>query len=265
MSTLTQAVITSYKNDHLQMIFPDLAENIPVYRFSSASNRLKNGLLPFRWDSFQYLAGKYTKILMAGPLTANDHLVQGNNYLLHELACLLLKKAASEFGNELHLVMPDDNHFSEPADFTAAPVKHTVTSVQKFQLNEDHLKNREPSTLYFDWVNRSFRGVVNIKSQDQRHLFLAKGCPKPLLILEENQPGSVPGVQEFVIRGGILNKERSASSPDGRFIFLSGEDEDGPWLYTALLHFKPALPWLVYKCTQGPFHKLVMQQFGKSL
>lgn len=89
---MTQAVITSLKNGHLKMIFPDLAENIPVYRFSSASNGLQKSLLPFRWESFKYLAGNYTKILIAGPLTANDQLVQGNNHLLNELVCLLLKK-----------------------------------------------------------------------------------------------------------------------------------------------------------------------------
>ncbi|MCD8509516.1 MAG: hypothetical protein LRY73_06280 [Bacillus sp. (in: Bacteria)] len=102
--------------------------------------------------------------------------------------------------------------------------------------------------------------LIAIKAEGEKYPFRIIGLASPLLVLQK-QMTFHHHIGEYAINGGWLNKESGLSEGTGRFWFVVSPDEK--YLYTALIHFKPRLPWPLYSLTQAPIHEFVMERFAR--
>lgn len=140
----------------------------------------------------------------------------------------------------------------------AHPIQQ-VRSVQRMSLPPGHGAEWVART-YGRWLSRFLWPFVHVKvRQPADYLFLIRGLPWPLLILELDQKVSQPDRQLFWIRGGLLAGKQS----QGRLEFR--EVLNKKYVLAAIHDFRPRLPWPTYLMTQARIHLLVMYAFGQYL
>ncbi len=133
------------------------------------------------------------------------------------------------------------------------PVLKNVSSLQRIKYRTDRTA-LELSQVYFYWLPRFFRPFILVENHGPRVFFKAMGI-KLLELCKSEERGDENRVVYYVV-GGLL---ASKYTFNGRLEFR--------WMpaqkcfLIALLDFRPALPWLVYKFSQAVIHLYVMNKF----
>src|SRR5690606_5395125 len=80
-----------------------------------------------------------------------------------------------------------------------------------------------------------------------------------LLILKHSQDKSSSQRQVYAIEGGLL----SLRNTRGQLEFRMTQDKKA--ILTMIYHYKPRLPWPLYRMSQAIIHVFVMNAFGRYL
>ncbi|SDZ59075.1 hypothetical protein SAMN05421736_11986 [Evansella caseinilytica] len=235
--------------------------------------------LPLNWCVLQNVFKQYDRIVVTGGLSSADRMMQGNPLHFSEMLLIVLREAAKSFDKEVYLLRKKEPVLLNPLSdseliaiagqqatvFSTSRKRIKTKSVTSVQKNDTgHLSTYSAddwAECYFAWLNNATRGLVKVQKKGWTYYFCAAGLHKPLLVLEKNHAVQSTNVAELMIKSGFLNAESAAAKPIGRFWFISSCD--GKFVYTSLVHFQPALPWLIYRLTQGWIHSVVMQQFQR--
>ncbi|MDQ0255831.1 hypothetical protein J2S74_003213 [Evansella vedderi] len=266
-------IVSSKDRNAVYAQLPKHLRSIPFVPFNLGPSGGDSESSPFSWDSISNLFMSYDHIIIFYPLYSNDQLHQGKEKHLWELLLLLFWKGALTYRKTLSLyknksIIPLEGSFPLDTEFwteqkedltKAGKSLKSVTSIQKIPISKDYSAEKWAS-IYFRWLHTFTKKVITIKDYGSVFPFRVVGAPPPLLVLKKNDSIKEKDICEFVIQGGFLNKESSSEKPLGRFWFVVSPDKK--FLYTALIHFKPALPWFVYLLSQGWIHGLVMKRFG---
>ncbi|MBU9712362.1 hypothetical protein [Evansella tamaricis] len=243
-----------------------LKQGITHYKLGTGEQEDDDTTLPIHWETISHLFKNYDQILLLGCLPTNDKMLQGNGGDLREMIIHLFSIGSIFYKKEV--VMLQDGYNDRELNFLkekrklphVRKTKGTVTSIQKIETR------KQQSSI--EWVNdyvaflRSLtKGIIQVEQKDHLYFFKVMGLPSPLLTLERITDSASPNMVEISIRGGILNKERFHQKPLGRFWFVLTETH----LFTALVHFKPSLPWIIYRLSQGWIHHMVMERFKMKL
>ncbi|MFA9559602.1 hypothetical protein ACERII_20020 [Evansella sp. AB-rgal1] len=231
--------------------------------------------MPYNWDSISTLFHTFDKIILADTLCSNDQMIQGQPWKLTEMMIIILQHASKIYHKPLYRLekqrivpIPFDVPTSELCSqfWKAYPPhkndmnKKSVTSIQKVDIAVE--KNTEEwVNEYFQWIQKFTKGIIKVHTVSSTSSFHVLGWKKPLLTLETNHHLEAYHITEIKIKGGFLNREANVHCPIGRFWFV--QSKNNSYLYTALTHFKPSLPWLVYRMSQGWIHRFVMYKFAK--
>lgn len=231
--------------------------------------------IPITTQAILSLTKDFDEIVIQHPLYTNDQLIQGGRLIVNEFVYNLFRMVAIETniklyiqtGNELLLInketftsLHDLKKFSQHSSF--APSKHTVTSVQKWQTTSFHQAN-DLAYEYYSWIGSFTKKVIKVDIKKDEAYFRLFSLPYPLLVLKK-VPQISTNISEWEIKSGILNKKlKKKKAPLGRLWFIVNDDQCPSTIYSALTHFKPALPWPIYRLTQSILHPFVMNQFKK--
>ncbi len=136
----------------------------------------------------------------------------------------------------------------------------SVRSIQRLPW-VSHGDSQWISTEYMRWLPRLFRSLIQVRTHEESGMvrFHVAGVPRPLLELKLVHDGNEHRRTKFHIVGGML----SATSNTGWLEFR--QVQNGKYTLSAIHEFVPALPWLVYRCTQAPLHAWVMSRFAAHL
>ncbi|MCA3016583.1 MAG: hypothetical protein INH41_29725 [Myxococcaceae bacterium] len=135
--------------------------------------------------------------------------------------------------------------------------RSTVLSLQRLPLPVPWVA-RQAATAYFEWLPTDVPLVRTVVSPEAVEVKLAGVS---VLRLRRRHGECDDDVEVLEVRGGALV---GAAAPAGVFEFRRLA-VPGPLLVTTLRDFQPALPWLVYRATQGPAHARTMRRFGEWL
>ncbi|MCE7791202.1 hypothetical protein K8O68_02060 [Salipaludibacillus sp. CUR1] len=220
----------------------------------------------------------YEHIVLDYPVMTGDELVQGNMDTFNSMLTRLLKIISAHHYknlyiykyNRLHLLYEGEpppleglnlKKFKQQPKLSAMPGRR-VTSVQCWTSGYKGAADDWADT-YYEWLNKFTKGMVRVERKEEKALFKVPGVPSPLLILKRKYPLLSKEISEWAITGGLLNGEKKETDPQGRLWFITCSNGSTQTVWTALTHFKPALPWFFYKKTQGLIHPWVMNTFGK--
>jgi uncharacterized protein YbjT (DUF2867 family) len=114
---------------------------------------------------------------------------------------------------------------------------------------------------YVRWLPSFFRTIVRVAStpDEKRTEFRLLFVRKPLLVLEFVEEEFDVRRAKFHIVGGLLSRTNDTGWLEFRQI------DGGKFTLTSIHEFVPSLPWLIYRSTQAPLHRLVMFMFGRRL
>lgn len=194
-------------------------------------------------------------------------LLQGDTRAMHELALDYIASIVSD----VSVVQP---HFSSTQRLlklststkralsrrfvkrSAHESMHRVYSFQELERVKIQSAN-EAVHSYARYLHRLTLGLVTV---DTRYLRYDIRLLNRLSLIKMAQSVVAPTEVRLSIVGGVLTRALPSHAPQPQFIFKSNEKEGT--LLTALVHFRPRLPWLVYRLTQAPLHQWVMRGFG---
>jgi uncharacterized protein YbjT (DUF2867 family) len=120
---------------------------------------------------------------------------------------------------------------------------------------------------YANWLHLFFRPVLKVVTDEQFNItfyFAPIGLALikfRLLSLSFSSERSHQDRVLFYLAGGLLDRESSRLR--GRLEFR--EVLGGTKIITAVLRFRPRLPWFIYLATQAKVHVLVMRSFNRRL
>jgi hypothetical protein len=152
------------------------------------------------------------------------------------------------------------NTREEPSAFVSRRISNeSVRSVQRLPAipGKDALWTAKE---YVKWLPKAFLPLIQVRLNGNTCAFFLTGIRKPLLILELSEERSTSDRALFYIQGGLLAK---LGKHRGRFEFREVNNEEE--ILAALHDFYPKLPWIVYRFTQAPGHRLVMSLFSSHL
>lgn len=165
------------------------------------------------------------------------------------------------FASMLEETLRRSEGIKRPTSAKAKRVQHTtVRSIQRLPSMPDH-DARFLSKEYIDWLPQFFRAIVRASrvKGTTRVTFSLALLPWPLLILDLIDQGADHAREKFHIVGGILSKTTTTGWFELRQV------AHRQYTLAAIHGFVPALPWLIYICTQAPVHAWVMHAFGRHL
>ena len=267
--SVNTAIISNFPPNTLMETLPASLAASTVFSFHTEKSSKTREFLPYHWESFVFLFETFDEIVVVGELTSNDEMLQGSKENIMELTLILLTNFSRKYKKRV-MIHTKNGLFplGEIKDIQAEhPVSnpyhssssHTVSSIQKIPLPKTFHDNLV--VHYFNWLQRASKGIIKVIDEHPVYSFYVKGISRPLLTFQENPRGNLYWMSELTISGGFLNKETSLSSSAGRFWFV--RSDDGKHLYTLLIHFKPTLPWIIYRMSQGLIHPLVMKSYRK--
>lgn len=259
----------------------------PATSFSINGETATNQTFPINSTKMEKCIQSSDQIIIAPPILTNDQMYQGVKAHLTELIIILFlygtvryKKDLSLFYNSRLITLVKHGIFSEEAYDEATkimtsmpasirdeenvkiqPTRNTVTSIQKMPITHSQTGD-EWATTYFNWLTLFTKRIITINEESSTYPFQLVGLSPPLLQLKKITTAH-HHIGEYAICGGWLNKEATTPEVLGRFWFVVSPDKK--YLYTALIHFKPRLPWPLYSLTQAPIHEFVMERFARYL
>lgn len=133
-----------------------------------------------------------------------------------------------------------------------------VTSIQRIQ-GRQFQSSDELSSEYFKWLSNFFGFFISVKQKDN----LVQICTLGSLVLiemEKNLKRSDELRTFYYIKRGLLAGNQTLN---GRMEFRIIPSSNCS--LSALLDFRPALPWFIYKYTQALVHLFVMKSFSNYL
>ncbi len=139
------------------------------------------------------------------------------------------------------------------------PMDASVRSIQRLPATDKdaHWLAME----YMNWLPSFFPLLlkVEIKEEEKKVNFYFRFFSKPLLELTFVKNSLDLQREKFHITGGILTKTTNTG-------WLEFRQLDHKKTTLVSIHgFYPSLPWIIYRFTQAPLHKIVMLSFGRHL
>ncbi|MDG5789929.1 hypothetical protein QA612_20950 [Evansella sp. AB-P1] len=274
--TSKKAIITTLQKEQFCKIkLPITKENsYTFFTLKGEANHINRHTIPCNWTTISSLFHSYDQIILHEPLLSNDQMVQGIEKHVSECIRIIFQRSSILLNKPLYYLRDGTIiplHNEDPStkiskhnfQSSTSNLKHAVTSVQKIYLSSD-IEMKALVLQYFQWLHHFTKKMIVVKKSYSSYSFHVLGIKQPLLILEYNkQLENHHDIAELVIKGGFLNKEAKKQEPVGRFWFVRSLHNNN--VYTCLVHFKPALPWYIYRMTQGWIHGRVMNQFTKFL
>lgn len=136
---------------------------------------------------------------------------------------------------------------------------HRVYSFQQLERVKIQSAN-EAVQSYARYLNRLTFGLITVDMRYPRYdIRLLNSLP----LIKMTQRVVTPTEVRLSIIGGMLAGAVPSHDPQPQFIFKINQTRGT--LLTALIHFRPRLPWLIYRLTQAPLHQWVMRGFGRIL
>jgi len=137
------------------------------------------------------------------------------------------------------------------------PKENTVRSIQRL-LEDTDISAEKVANAYLKWIPNYTNFIIKVVKKDKFIYFSLFGLIS-LLQLEYIHDPSMTKRAKFHVVGGLLNKTKNTGWLEFRSI------ADGKFMLASLNEFVPSLPWYIYKYTQAPIHKIVMDRFGSYL
>ena len=209
-------------------------------------------------------------VYLQTPSTLPYGLLQGGTRAMHELALEYITSIVSGISR-------GDPHSSSTQRLLkrATSTKHAlsrmfdkrsshrpVRRVYSFQKLE-HVKIQsanEAIQSYARYLQRLTLGLITVDMRSPRYdIRLLNRWP----LIKMAQRVVTPTEVHLSIGGGMLAGAVPSHDPQPQFIFKINQARRT--LLTALIHFRPRLPWLVYRLTQAPLHQWVMRGFERIL
>ncbi|MDK7114840.1 hypothetical protein [Staphylococcus pettenkoferi] len=136
---------------------------------------------------------------------------------------------------------------------------HRVYSFQQLERVKIQSAN-EAIHSYARYLQRLTLGLVKVDTRCPRYdICLLNRWP----LIKMTQRVDTSTEVRLSIIGGMLARTLPSHDLQPQFIFKINQAKGT--LLTALIHFRPRLPWLVYRLTQAPLHQWVMRGFGRIL
>lgn len=237
----------------------DTASKKIKYCFSAADS---TGSLALTTENLLYAISLDSTLTLHPPLfTTDDQLHQGENHIDGFLTAMIAELAKNAPGSAS--VIKPVKETGSPSFTAGNASKKRVTSVQMWTTHHQRTAH-EWAQAYFQWLGPFTKNVISIRQNDRKVVFQPAAVPIPLLTLEKNTTLKLENISEWIIQKGILNGEKKQPAPAGRLWFVVSPEKHSTKVWTALTHFKPALPWIIYKGTQGLIHPWVMDHFGRA-
>lgn len=136
-----------------------------------------------------------------------------------------------------------------------------VCSVQRMTLPEGR-DAAWAAAEYFRWLPKAFKGLIRVvksSTGSEEIAFSLQPSGQELLGLRLLEKRSSPQRQVLTVTHGLLARPGKRSRLEFRQVL------DGRTLIAGVHDFEPRLPWWLYRCTQGVFHKWTMNRFGRHL
>ncbi|MBS1149127.1 MAG: hypothetical protein H6Q89_825 [Myxococcaceae bacterium] len=162
---------------------------------------------------------------------------------------------------ELEAALQSEPEHSSRSDALLAPqpgAEPGVCSLQRLPLPAGWTAE-QATRAYFEWVAAHLPGVSAVCTGDAWTL---RAFGAPMLCLSLIRGRSTRDCAVLSTGGGWLE---GAFAGKGHFEFRIVPTPAGPALFTNLIGFVPALPLLLYRLSQAPFHAWVMARFGRWL
>ncbi len=135
--------------------------------------------------------------------------------------------------------------------------KNNVRSIQRLA-TDIKLSAHEIADEYLRWLPSAIPFMVKVKKEKDFIIFYLLGL-LPLLKLQYIPDTKMKDRAKFHVIGGLLTKTKNTGWLEFRTVANS------KYLLASINEFIPSLPWYLYKHTQAPVHKYVMNKFGKYL
>lgn len=133
---------------------------------------------------------------------------------------------------------------------------NTVRSVQRLP-NDSNQTTQWIADIYPKWLDNYFKFLLKARLKDEKVQFYFLSIK--LLELTYMPERSDDKRRLFFITGGALSKRNDMGWLEFRSV-LNNKN-----VITAIHHFVPTLPWVIYKYTQAIAHLIVMNRFGSFL
>lgn len=263
----SERIITSLEKKQLLSMIPKKFHKTPIYTIKATDEQAN--CIPCHWAEILSIFQKNNQVIITNFYDVNDELFQGKKKHIIQIFRLLCIKAAKLYGRNISYLNADNlyplEHMEELNDMEEEKgkrlrTKRTVTSIQKM-----NILIRKPALYwvetYFAWLETFTYKLIKVRKSGNTYSFCIRGTNIALLTLQRNETINDSEVEELIVSGGILNKERKSKNPMGRFTFFVPNNRNA--LYTSLVHFQPSLPWPLYRISQGIIHQIVMHFFKK--
>lgn len=197
-------------------------------------------------------------------------LLQGDTRAMHELALDYIASIVSGVSVVVPHSLPTQRLLKRATStmralsrmFDKRSSHRPVRRVYSFQQLE-HVKiqsAKEAIHSYARYLHRLTLGLITVDTRYPRYdIRLLNRLP----LIKMAQSVVTPTEVHLSIVGGVLARTLPSHAPQPQFIFKINQARGT--LLTALIHFRPRLPWLVYRFTQAPLHQWVMRGFGRIL
>ncbi|MCY1592108.1 hypothetical protein [Staphylococcus pettenkoferi] len=224
---------------HLEELQVELEQEDYVV-YLQTSSTLPHGLLQGDTCAMYELALEYIASIVSGISVVEPHSSSTQR---------LLKRATST--KRAISCMFDKRNSHRPV--------HRVYSFQQLERVKIQSAN-EAIHSYARYLQRLTLGLVTVDTRSPRYdIRLLNRLP----LIKMAQRVVTPTEARLSIIGGMLAGAVPSHVSQPQFIFKINQARGT--LLTALIHFRPRLPWLVYRLTQAPLHQWVMRGFGRIL
>lgn len=150
----------------------------------------------------------------------------------------------------------------EPLKDRDKPLPACERLVQSIQCMETASQKtaRAWAVEYFSWLQTISLGLVrtDIPYNGETRF---RSCGFTLLGMTE-EPFRHVNLSSWLIDSGVLLRQAEHWATVSRFTFLTAQQDEKHLLFTAVEDFAPALPWKLYRLTQGLIHPFVMNRFA---
>ncbi|PRO64443.1 hypothetical protein [Alkalicoccus urumqiensis] len=197
--------------------------------------------------SLEHLFTKYTRVTLVIPGSTSDEVQQGTlsarDAFLYELLTVWADACQCEF------------QMMTASDSTQTMSSGCVTSVQTW-LAGSGPDIHKTARSYFSFLTLFSKGLIQTKRSKTTVTITLLGLPLIELKEEKNLPASLSC---WAVTGGILTSKEKRSR--GKFWFIKSTIY--PELYYAgLTHYRPRLPFRLYKWTQSILHAWTVKRFA---
>ncbi|QKS71324.1 hypothetical protein FLK61_31955 [Paenalkalicoccus suaedae] len=216
------------------------------------SGALKKGQLRISPTALNRVCEQYDKLTLLTPLSTGDELQQGNHVIREAFLLELFTYYADK--NACKLTIKRQASIKQVKD-----TKKSVTSVQAWQEASD-VHPDELAASYFRFLPLFTKKLIRVRNLEEQIEFQLAFLRLPLLTLRREKHHDDACFSSYVISGGLLTNRKQRTL--GRLWFMRSNQKEG-MVYTAITHYKPSLPWWMYRFTQATLHKMVMWQFKR--